>query len=154
MTSSIGTLTANVKKLSEGSKTLSSNDRKLLAGAKKILKASKSVKSGSKELIQGAGKLKKGSSQLHTATGKVAEGITKLQKGADDLYEGMNRFDREGIQKLNQVYEEDMKTMKNRLEKLVDMSKDYTNFSGISEGMDGNVKFVIETAEVKKEDEE
>ncbi|MDY3775256.1 MAG: hypothetical protein SO023_09095 [Eubacterium sp.] len=154
MTSSIGTLTANVKKLSEGSKTLSSNDRKLLAGAKKILKASKSVKSGSKELIQGAGKLKKGSSQLHTATGKVADGITKLQKGADDLYEGMNRFDREGIQKLNQVYEEDMKTMKNRLEKLVDMSKDYTNFSGISEGMDGNVKFVIETAEVKKEDEE
>ena len=154
MTSSIGTLTANVKKLSEGSKTLSSNDRKLLAGAKKILKASKSVKSGSKELIQGAGKLKKGSNQLHTATGKVADGITKLQKGADDLYEGMNRFDREGIQKLNQVYEEDMKTMKNRLEKLVDMSKDYTNFSGISEGMDGNVKFVIETAEVKKEDEE
>lgn len=154
MTSSIGTLTANVRKLSEGSKTLSSNDRKLLAGAKKILKASKSVKSGSKELIQGAGKLKKGSSQLHTATGKVADGITKLQKGADDLYEGMNRFDREGIQKLNQVYEEDMKTMKNRLEKLVDMSKDYTNFSGISEGMDGNVKFVIETAEVKKEDEE
>lgn len=154
MTSSISTLTANVKKLSEGSKTLSSNDRKLLAGAKKILKASKSVKSGSKELIQGAGKLKKGSSQLHTATGKVADGITKLQKGADDLYEGMNRFDREGIQKLNQVYEEDMKTMKNRLEKLVDMSKDYTNFSGISEGMDGNVKFVIETAEVKKEDEE
>ena len=154
MTSSIGTLTANVKKLSEGSKTLSSNDRKLLAGAKKILKASKSVKSGSKELIQGAGKLKKGSSQLHTATGKVADGITKLQKGADDLYEGMNRFDREGIQKLNQVYEEDMKTMKNRLEKLVDMSKEYTNFSGISEGMDGNVKFVIETAEVKKEDEE
>lgn len=154
MTSSIGTLTANVKKLSEGSKTLSSNDRKLLAGAKKILKASKSVKSGSKELIQGAGKLKKGSSQLHTATGKVADGITKLQKGADDLYEGMNRFDREGIQKLNQVYEEDMKTMKNRLEKLVHMSKDYTNFSGISEGMDGNVKFVIETAEVKKEDEE
>lgn len=154
MTSSIGTLTESVKKLSEGSKTLSSNDRKLLAGAKKILKASKSVKSGSKELIQGAGKLKKGSSQLHTATGKVADGITKLQKGAGDLYEGMNIFDREGIQKLNQVYEEDMKTMKNRLEKLVDMSKDYTNFSGISEGMDGNVKFVIETAEVKKEDEE
>lgn len=154
MTSSIGTLTESVKKLSDGSKTLSSNDRKLLAGAKKILKASKSVKSGSKELIQGAGKLKKGSSQLHTATGKVADGITKLQKGAGDLYEGMNIFDREGIQKLNQVYEEDMKTMKDRLEKLVDMSKDYTNFSGISEGMDGNVKFVIETAEVKKEDEE
>lgn len=154
LTSSIATLTASVKKLSEGSKTLSSNDRKLLAGAKKILKAGKSVKSGSDKLINGANKLKKGSNKLHKATGKVADGIGKLSDGADDLYEGMDKFDQKGIQKLNNVYEDDIKTLKTRLEKLTDMSKDYTNFSGISKGMDGKVKFVIETAEVKKDDEE
>lgn len=154
LTSSIATLTASVKKLSEGSKTLSNNDRKLLAGAKKILKASKSVKSGSDKLINGANKLKKGSNKLHKATGKVADGIGKLSDGANDLYEGMDKFDQKGIQKLNNVYEDDIKTLKTRLEKLTDMSKDYTNFSGISKGMDGNVKFVIETAEVKKDDEE
>lgn len=154
LTSSIATLTASVKKLSEGSKTLSSNDRKLLVGAKKILKASKSVKSGSDKLINGANKLKKGSNKLHKATGKVADGIGKLSDGANDLYEGMDKFDQKGIQKLNNVYEDDIKTLKTRLEKLTDMSKDYTNFSGISKGMDGNVKFVIETAEVKKDDEE
>ena len=154
LTSSIATLTASVKKLSEGSKKLSSNDRKLLAGAKKILKASKSVKSGSDKLINGANKLKKGSNKLHKATGKVADGIGKLSDGADDLYEGMDKFDQKGIQKLNNVYEDDIKTLKTRLEKLTDMSKDYTNFSGISKGMDGKVKFVIETAEVKKDDEE
>lgn len=154
LTSSIATLTASVKKLSKGSKTLSSNDRKLLAGAKKILKASKSVKSGSDKLINGANKLKKGSNKLHKATGKVADGIGKLSDGADDLYEGMDKFDQKGIQKLNNVYEDDIKTLKTRLEKLTDMSKDYTNFSGISKGMDGKVKFVIETAEVKKDDEE
>lgn len=154
LTSSIATLTASVKKLSEGSKTLSSNDRKLLAGAKKILKASKSVKSGSDKLINGANKLKKGSNTLHKATGKVADGIGKLSDGANDLYEGMDKFDQKGIQKLNNVYEDDIKTLKTRLEKLTDMSKDYTNFSGISKGMDGKVKFVIETAEVKKDDEE
>lgn len=154
LTSSIATLTASVKKLSEGSKTLSSNDRKLLAGAKKILKASKSVKSGSDKLINGANKLKKGSNKLHKATGKVADGIGKLYDGADDLYEGMDKFDQKGIQKLNNVYEDDIKTLKTRLEKLTDMSKDYTNFSGISKGMDGKVKFVIETAEVKKDDEQ
>ena len=55
---------------------------------------------------------------------------------------------------LNNVYEDDIKTLKTRLEKLTDMSKDYTNFSGLSKGMDGKVKFVIETAEVKKDDEE
>lgn len=154
LTSSIATLTASVKKLSEGSKTLSSNDRKLLAGAKKILKASKSVKSGSDKLINGANKLKKGSNKLHKATGKVADGIGKLSDGANDLYEGMDKFDQKGIQKLNNVYEDDIKTLKTRLEKLTDMSKDYTNFSGLSKGMDGKVKFVIETAEVKKDDEE
>lgn len=154
LTSSIATLTASVKKLSEGSKTLSSNDRKLLAGAKKILKASKSIKSGSDKLINGANKLKKGSNKLHKATGKVADGIGKLSDGADDLYEGMDKFDQKGIQKLNNVYEDDIKTLKTRLEKLTDMSKDYTNFSGISKGMDGKVKFVIETAEVKKDDEQ
>lgn len=154
LTSSIATLTASVKKLSEGSKTLSSNDRKLLAGAKKILKASKSVKSGSDKLINGANKLKKGSNKLHKATGKVADGIGKLSDGADDLYEGMDKFNQKGIQKLNNVYEDDIKTLKTRLEKLTDMSKDYTNFSGISKGMDGKVKFVIETAEVKKDDEQ
>ncbi len=154
LTSSIAALTASVKKLSEGSKTLSSNDRKLLAGAKKILKASKSVKSGSDKLINGANKLKKGSNTLHKATGKVADGIGKLSDGANDLYEGMDKFDQKGIQKLNNVYEDDIKTLKTRLEKLTDMSKDYTNFSGISKGMDGKVKFVIETAEVKKDDEE
>lgn len=154
LTSSIATLTASVKKLSEGSKKLSSNDRKLLAGAKKILKASKSVKSGSDKLINGANKLKKGSNKLHKVTGKVADGIGKLSDGADDLYEGMDKFDQKGIQKLNNVYEDDIKTLKTRLEKLTDMSKDYTNFSGISKGMDGKVKFVIETAEVKKDDEQ
>lgn len=154
LTSSIATLTASVKKLSEGSKKLSSNDRKLLAGAKKILKASKSVKSGSDKLINGANKLKKGSNKLHKATGKVADGIGKLSDGADDLYEEMDKFDQKGIQKLNNVYEDDIKTLKTRLEKLTDMSKDYTNFSGISKGMDGKVKFVIETAEVKKDDEQ
>lgn len=154
LTSSIATLTTSVKKLSEGSKKLSSNDRKLLAGAKKILKASKSVKSGSDKLINGANKLKKGSNKLHKATGKVADGIGKLSDGADDLYEGMDKFDQKGIQKLNNVYEDDIKTLKTRLEKLTDMSKDYTNFSGISKGMDGKVKFVIETAEVKKDDEQ
>ena len=121
LTSSIATLTASVKKLSEGSKTLSSNDRKLLAGAKKILKASKSVKSGSDKLINGANKLKKGSNKLHKATGKVADGIGKLSDGADDLYEGMDKFDQKGIQKLNNVYEDDIKTLKTRLEKLTDM---------------------------------
>lgn len=153
MTTSIQTLVANIKKLKEGGKKLSANDKKLLAGAKKIMKAGKTVKSGSKQLINGVGKLKKGSDSLDQATGKLSDGIGKLEDGAIDLYDGMDRFDSEGIQEINTKYEEDFRSLKDRLSALLDMSKEYNNFSGIGDGMDGDVKFIIETEEIKKEDE-
>lgn len=154
MTTSIQTLTAKLKELSEGGAKLSKNDKKLLAGAKKILKATKSVKSGSSELIRGAAKLKKGSGKLHSSTAKVTDGITKLGEGAIDLKDGMAEFDEKGIQKINEKYEDDFLTLKDRLSALLDISKEYTNFSGIGTGMDGEVKFIIETAAIEKEEEE
>ncbi len=154
MTASIQTLTTKLKQLSEGGAKLSKNDKKLLAGAKKILKATKSVKSGSNELIRGAEKLKKGSGKLHRSTAKVTDGITKLGEGATELSDGMNKFNDEGIQKINETYEEDFLTLKDRLSVLLDISKEYTNFSGIGAGMDGEVKFIIETAAIEKEEEE
>lgn len=154
MTTSIQTLTAKLKELSEGGAKLSKNDKKLLAGAKKILKATKSVKSGSSELIRGAAKLKKGSGKLHSSTAKVTDGITKLGEGAIELKDGMAEFDEKGIQKINEKYEDDFLTLKDRLSALLDISKEYTNFSGIGTGMDGEVKFIIETAAIEKEEEE
>lgn len=154
MTTSIQALTAKLKELSEGGAKLSKNDKKLLAGAKKILKATKSVKSGSSELIRGAAKLKKGSGKLHSSTAKVTDGITKLGEGAIELKDGMAEFDEKGIQKINEKYEDDFLTLKDRLSALLDISKEYTNFSGIGTGMDGEVKFIIETAAIEKEEEE
>lgn len=154
MTTSIQTLTTKLKELSEGGAKLSKNDKKLLAGAKKILKATKSVKSGSNELIRGAAKLKTGSGKLHRSTAKVTDGITKLGEGATELSDGMNKFDEEGIQKINEKYEEDFLTLKDRLSALLDISKEYNNFSGIGTGMDGEVKFIIETAAIENESEQ
>lgn len=152
MTESINTLVASVQKLKEGGEKLSKNDQALLAGAKKLQKAGKTLNSGSKKLIKGADRLKKGSNQLNKATGKVADGISKLGNGAKELSDGMDQFDREGIREINKMYEEDFADLKDRLSALLDISKEYTNFSGIGDGMDGDVKFIIETAEVSKED--
>lgn len=154
MTTSIQTLTTKLKELSEGGAKLSKNDKKLLAGAKKILKATKSVKSGSNELIRGTAKLKTGSGKLHRSTAKVTDGITKLGEGATELSDGMNKFDEEGIQKINEKYEEDFLSLKDRLSALLDISKEYNNFSGIGTGMDGEVKFIIETAAIENESEQ
>lgn len=152
MTESINTLVANVQKLKEGGEKLSKNDQALLAGAKKIQKAGKTLNSGGKKLVKGADKLKKGSSQLNKATGKLADGIGKLGDGAAELSNGMSRFDTEGIKKINKMYEEDFANLKDRLSALLDISKEYKNFSGIGDGMDGDVKFIIETAEVGKKE--
>lgn len=153
MTTSVSTLVANIKKLNEGGEALSKNDKKLLAGAKKLLKAGKSVNAGSKKLTGGADKLKKGSNKLNKATPKVFDGIRKLGDGAGELYEGMDKFNREGILEINKMYEEDFADLKGRLSALLDISKEYTNFSGIDDGMDGEVKFIIETAEIGKDEE-
>lgn len=149
MTESIGTLVTKLKELQDGGVKLSKNDKKLLAGAKKILKATKSVKSGSSELVRGARKLKKGSSKLHRSTAKVSSGIRKLGNGSSELSEGMDQFDRDGIQKITEMYEEDFAGWKDRLDALLDISKEYTNFSGIGAGMDGDVKFIIETEAIE-----
>ena len=65
----------------------------------------------------------------------------------------MERFDREGIQEINKRYEDDFISLKDRLEALLDISREYTNFSGIGDGMDGEVKFIIETKEIKSDSE-
>lgn len=154
MSSSVSALTANIEKLKNGSDKLSQNDRKLLAGAKKLLKAGKSVKKGSRQLISGAGELKKGSQKLDKATGQVSDGIGKLGDGSQELLDGMKKFDREGIQEINRIYEDDFEGLKDRLSALLDISGEYTNFTGIGDGMDGEVKFIIETEEIGNEKEE
>lgn len=154
MTSSVSALTANIEKLKNGSEKLSQNDRKLLAGAKKLLKAGKSVRRGSRQLISGAGELKKGSGKLDKATGQVSDGIGRLGDGSQELLDGMKKFDREGIQEINRIYEEDFEGLKDRLSALLDISEEYTNFTGIGDGMDGEVKFIIETEEISNDEDE
>lgn len=154
MTASVSALTANIEKLKHGSEKLSENDRKLMAGAKKLLKAGKSVRNGSRKLISGAGELKKGSSKLDKATGQVFDGIGRLGDGSQELLDGMKKFDREGIQEINRIYEEDFEGLKDRLSALLDISEEYTNFTGIGDGMDGEVKFIIETEEIGSDKEE
>ena len=154
MTSSVSALTANIEKLKNGSEKLSQNDRKLLAGAKKLLKAGKSVRRGSRQLISGAGELKKGSGKLDKATGQVSDGIGRLGDGSQELLDGMKKFDREGIQEINRIYEEDFEGLKDRLSALLDISEEYTNFTGIGDGMDGEVKFIIETEEIGNDEDE
>ncbi len=147
----ITSVVENGKKLSEGSNQLSKNNDTLLSGAKKIKKAGKSMKTGGTGLVKGMNKLKKGSNSVHTATQKVSEGLTLLDQGTKGLAKGMNQFDKEGIQELETMYREDFLGMKNRLSALLDCAKEYNAYTENEEGLEGSVRFIIETEAVKQQ---
>lgn len=154
---SMPTLVSSVKTLRDGGVTLTKNDKKLISGAKALIKASKTMNKSVKKVNSGVKTLQKGGRSLNQATVKLVRGVTKLDNasgklsnGAVELDNGMSKFNRKGILKLNNLYEDDVQTSLDRLDAIIEAGKEYKSFSGLKSGMDGEVKFVIETEPVKK----
>lgn len=76
-------------------------------------------------------------------TGEMIGGIDKLLDGADQLSNGMQRFDREGIQNLNNLVNGKVKTTSNKLKRLEKLAEEYNNYSGIADGVEGKTKFIL-----------
>lgn len=157
---SMPTLVGSVKELKDGGETLSKNNQSLKNGANKITKASKTMKSSAKKLNKGMKTLNKGGKSLNNATEKLVGGIArldaasgKLANGSSQLSEGMVEFNNKGITKLKETYENDVRNIIDRLGAVLDAGKDYKSFSGLGAAMDGEVKFLIETKSVEKEQE-
>ena len=112
------------------------------AGAKKAYNGSVTLKDGVGTLVAGIGKLKDGS-------GKLTDGVQQLTDGSKKLAEGMKEFNEKGIEKITGLLGNQLPGILARVKATVDLSKSYNNFSGISDGCDGNVKFIYKTAEVK-----
>ena len=153
-------LMEGVKKLSEGADKLAANDKKILDGAAQLKKAGKTMRSsidtlseGMTKLDEGAGKLDKATDELVEGAGKLGEGTGELAKGIDSLDSGFAKFRKKAIDKLLDVYDNDIKSLVDKLDAIVDAGKEYSSFSGIADGMDGEVKFIIETESVKADEE-
>ena len=126
MNNSIPALTAGISQLTNGAATLVSNN-----GA----------------LVEGAGK-------LSGATTQLEEGVDKLAEGSVKLMDGMVQFDEEGIQKLLDAYNGDIKELLSKLEAVVEAGKEYQTFTRVAEGTKGSVKFILRTEAIKAEDME
>lgn len=118
-------------------------------GAKKLTQNSQALITGAGTLAAGASKLEEGGSKLNSGADALSVGVSKLSDGSGELKEGMDRFEKEGIQKLYDMVYEDLDTLLDRLDDISKASADYTSFAGIAEGMEGNVRFILETAEIK-----
>ena len=89
-----------------------------------------------------------GIGQMQDGIPALVDGVTQLKDGAMQLSDGLKQFNEQGIQKIVDLLDGDVTGLVNRLKATVEVSKRYRNFSGISEEMDGQVKFIYRTEEV------
>ncbi len=106
------------------------------------------VASGSGDLTL----LLQGTAQLDAGIKQASEGAAALQEGAHTLYDGMDTFDREGIQVLaDAVSDTDVEgavEFAERLSAVLDIADDYTTYSGAPEDLESSVKFIIRTGAI------
>ena len=65
----------------------------------------------------------------------------------------MTQYKDEGIGKILDIYNNDLKDLIDRLDALRAAAEEANSFSGIADGVDGTVKFIYETAAIEKADE-
>ena len=86
---------------------------------------------------------------MDSAGSELAEGFDDLTEGTKKLHEGLEEFDKEGIQEITKMADEDLKDLLDRVRTMRKADQSYNTFSGLREGQTGSVRFIIETAEIK-----
>lgn len=135
--------------LIDGVGQLVDGSSELKAGTQKLVDGAGELQSGAKELTDNSGKLVDGAEELADGTGKVVDGVDELHEGAGKLLDGMAEFNEEGIQKIADAYNTDVKELTDRVKAVTDAGSTYDNFSGKAENMKSSVKFIIRTEAVK-----
>ncbi|MDD6325674.1 MAG: hypothetical protein PUA72_08885, partial [Lachnospiraceae bacterium] len=79
-------------------------------------------------------------------------GVSELKDGATELKDGMKEFDEKGTSKLKDLADGDLSDLFERIKALSSDDYTYETYSGRTAGMDGGVKFIIETAPIETDD--
>lgn len=122
------------------------------AGANELKNGANSLKTGTAQLQQGAGTLYSGILQVKNGTPALVSGITQLRDGAMTLRDGLKEFQEQGMQKLLDAFGDNLGGLSARLCATVEVSRHYQSFAGLSENMEGEVKFIYRTDAIKSED--
>lgn len=131
--------------LEEGLKKAAGEKDSLTSSADKLASGIANISEGQKALGSGAGELAAGMEQLKASSVQLADGIGKLDSGAMALSSGMKQFYRQGIKKIIDIYNSEIKPAAGNIDAVVKAGQQYRNFSGISDYMDGSVRFIYKT---------
>ena len=144
----IGKLAAGADQLFGGTSDLAKGANRLDAGAQQLDSGAGQLADGARQLDDGARQLKGGTSKLLDGTGELTDGVDQLLDGAKELMDGMAEFDEDGIQKLSDLFQDDAQDLLDRLRALQEYSREYTSYSGASDAMPSQVRFIIRTESI------
>ena len=113
----------------------------------------KQLTSGLSQLNEGANTLANGTNQVNAGASTLADGTNQVNEGANTLADGIKTFNEEGIKKICNYINGDVKDLTSRVEKLTDLSKDYNNFTMLDGKNSGEVKFIMIADAVKKQED-
>lgn len=131
---------------------LSQGSTALYEGTVKVAEGTKTLNSGSAEMKNGLKVLDNGANTLTSANNQLTDGAGTLSAGATALAEGISKFNSEGIQTICNYINGDLKNISVRLEKLQELANEYNNFTMLSDGSNGIVKFIMIMDSIKNEE--
>lgn len=137
-------LVSGMSALDEAVNGMSDKLPKLTSGIDQLYNGSQTLASKNMELNNGVSKLKDGVSQF-------SDGTRQLKDGSVELKDGIVKFDEEGIEKLVNAYQGDVKEFTERIQNVLDLGGSYESFGGKAKDTAGSVKFIIRTGEIKAE---
>lgn len=139
----MGQLGSGISQLQTGLDQLASGSAELARGADTYVKAVGQVS-------QGADALAEGSAKLDDASDAMYEGLAELHDGAAELHDGVQEFSDKNTDDLSDNLGAGLRNVVRRLKAVQLAGKNYQTFSGLHNGDTGSVKFIVETAEIKK----
>lgn len=139
-----------INQLADSSTLLADGANKLTEGTEQLTDGINSLADGSAQMKSGLTTLSSGAKQLSNASNQLTDGANTISTGATTLSEGMTKFNDEGINKICNYINGNLRDIKVRVEKLQDLSNEYNTFSMLNENDKGIVKFILITDSLSK----
>lgn len=134
--------------LSIGASDLAAGTQQLANKVPDLTVGIKTLKDGSAKLNAGAKELTSNNDTLNSGASQLADGSKTLSEGAHTLADGMVQFNEEGINKILDAYNGDLKPFTNKLQAVIDAGEEYQTYSAIADGQTGSVKFIYKLASI------
>ena len=141
-------LNAGASQLSAGTQSLMNSVPTLTSGIKQLVDGSNTLVANNAKLNSGASQLADGSNQIVSGVDQLTTGSKTLSEGAHTLADGMVQFNEEGINKILDAYNGDLKPFTNKLQAVIDAGEEYQTYSAIADGQTGSVKFIYKLASI------